>query len=176
VQLNQATRQINDINVVTLVPFAQKRGGKIGLYYLGSWPFERGGKPPKASYANPTGFIEVTPQNADTQVSEHFRLRDFLTKDQPNQWPKYLLLNPRLIDKLELVVQELRRQRIDGRFESRRPRRRARRRGHSAGGRAGGARASLARRGSWRLFRMLRPWPVHAHRRARVPRALARHR
>jgi uncharacterized protein YcbK (DUF882 family) len=107
VQLNQATRQINDINVVTLVPFAQKRGGKIGLYYLGSWPFERGGKPPKASYANPTGFIEVTPQNADTQVSEHFRLRDFLTKDQPNQWPKYLLLNPRLIDKLELVVQEL---------------------------------------------------------------------
>jgi uncharacterized protein YcbK (DUF882 family) len=107
VQLNQATRQINDINVVTLVPFAQKRGGKIGFYYLGNWPFERGGKPPKAAYANPNGFIEVTPQNADTQVSEHFRLRDFLTKDQPNQWPKYLLLNPRLIDKLELVVQQL---------------------------------------------------------------------
>lgn len=106
VQLNQATKHINDFNVITLVPFAQKRGGKIGLYYLGSWPFENG-KAPKAAYANPNGFIEVTPQNADTYISEHFRLRDFLTKDQQDKWPKYLLLNPRLLDKLELVIQEL---------------------------------------------------------------------
>jgi len=35
------------------------------------------------------------------------RLRDFLTKDQPNVWPKYLLLNPKLLDKLELTIQEL---------------------------------------------------------------------
>jgi len=100
-------RQIDDINVITLVPFSEKRGGKIGLYYLGSWPYERGGQPRAPSYANPAGFIEVTPQNANTQVSEHFRLRDFLTKDQPNVWPKYLLLNPKLLDKLELTIQEL---------------------------------------------------------------------
>lgn len=107
VQVDEATRAIKDLSVVTLVPFAEKQKGRIGLYYLGSWPFEKGGAPPKAAYANPNGFIEVTPQNADTYVSDHFRLRDFLTKDQPNVWPKYLLLNPKLIDKLELVIGEL---------------------------------------------------------------------
>ena len=52
----------------------------------------------------PPGFIEVTQQNADTPVSEHFKLRDFLTHDQPNVWPKYLVLQQKLIDKLELVL------------------------------------------------------------------------
>jgi uncharacterized protein YcbK (DUF882 family) len=107
VELNQASRQLDDLNLITLVPFAEKRGGKIGPYFLGSWPFERGGKPKSPKYANPDGFIEVTLQNRDTQVSEHFQLRDFLTKDQPNVWPKYLLLQPELIDKLELVIAEM---------------------------------------------------------------------
>lgn len=107
VQLNQATRSINDFSVITLVPFSQKQNGKIGLYYLGTWPFEHGGMPKTPAYANPAGFIKVTPQNADTPVSEHFKLRDFLTKDQPDVWPKYLLLNPKLLDKLELTIQEL---------------------------------------------------------------------
>lgn len=107
VQVGQATRPIDDLSVFTLVPFAEKRSGHIGLYYLGNWPFERGGRPKTAAYANPEGFIEVTPENADTHVSEHFKLRDFLTKDQPNVWPKYILLNPKLLDKLELTIQEL---------------------------------------------------------------------
>lgn len=107
VQINQATRQIDDLNVITLVPFSEKRGGRIGSYFLGSWPFENGGPPRSPAYANPSGFIEVTPENADTHVSEHFRLRDFVTKDQPNVWPKYLLLNPKLLDKLELTIEEL---------------------------------------------------------------------
>ena len=107
VKLNQATQSVKDFSVITLVPFSQKQAGKIGLYYLGSWPFERGGTPRTPAYANPSGFIQVTPQNADTYVSAHFKLRDFLTKDQPNQWPKYLLLNPKLLDKLELTIQEL---------------------------------------------------------------------
>jgi uncharacterized protein YcbK (DUF882 family) len=107
VQIDQAMRQIDNLSVVTLVPFSQKRAGKIGPYYLGNWPFERGGRPRSPAYANPSGFIEVTPENANTFVSEHFRLRDFLTKDQPNVWPKYLLLNPKLLDKLELTIQEL---------------------------------------------------------------------
>jgi uncharacterized protein YcbK (DUF882 family) len=107
IQLDQATRQMKDFNLITLVPFSEKQNGRIGLYYLGNWPFERGGKPKTPAYANPNGFIQVTPQNADTHVSAHFKLRDFLTKDQPNVWPKYLLLNPKLIDKLELTIQEL---------------------------------------------------------------------
>ena len=109
VQLDQATRAIDDFTVVTLVPFAEKQRGHIGLYYLGSWPFERGGHPPKLAYGNPAGFIEVTPENVNTPVSEHFKLGDFLTKDQYNVWPKYMLLNPKIIDKLELTIAELER-------------------------------------------------------------------
>ena len=107
VKIGQAMRPIQNLNVVTLVPFAEKQAGKIGLYYLGKWPFEHGGRPKTPAYANPSGFIQVTPQNENMQISEHFRLRDFLTKDQPNVWPKYLLLNPKLLDKLELTIQEL---------------------------------------------------------------------
>jgi hypothetical protein len=107
VQIDRATRQLDDFSVITLVPRAEKRGGKIGLYYLGNWPFEGGGTPKTPAYAPPSGFIEVTRENQGTHVSEHFRLRDFLTKDQPNVWPKYLLLNPKLIDKLELAIQDL---------------------------------------------------------------------
>lgn len=107
VQIEQATRTIDQFSLITLVPMAEKRKGKIGLYYLGNWPWESGGKPRSPAYAPPVGFIEVTPENQNTYVSEHFRLRDFLTKDQPNVWPKYLLLNPKMIDKLELAIQEL---------------------------------------------------------------------
>lgn len=110
VELNRATKAIDGVSIVTLVPTSQKQSGRIGNYQLGSWPWESGGKPKSDRYAPPSGFIEVTQQNQDFRVSEHFRLRDFLTKDQRSVWPKYLLLDPKLIDKLELTIQELERQ------------------------------------------------------------------
>jgi uncharacterized protein YcbK (DUF882 family) len=113
VGIDQARRAIDDLNLVTLVPFAEKEKGKIGLYYLGSWPYEKGGTPRSKAYGNPVGFIQVTRENQNTHVSEHFRLRDFLTKDQRDVWPKYLLLDPKLLDKLELTIQELEAQGID---------------------------------------------------------------
>lgn len=90
VQIDQATRAINDFSVITLVPFSEKRSGRIGLYYLGNWPYERGGNPRTPSYANPSGFIKVTPENADTWVSAHFRLRDFNIR----LWPEELAFIP----------------------------------------------------------------------------------
>ena len=110
VQLGKISQPISDLRVITMVPFAQKKDDRIGLYYLGSWPYEGGGKPRAAAYANPTGFIEVTRENRGTDVSEHFKLGDFLTKDQLDVWPKYLLLQPKLVDKLELTIQELRKE------------------------------------------------------------------
>lgn len=107
VELGKARRAVQDLSLVNLVPFAEKKGSKIGLYYIGNWPYEKGGTPRSPAYANPAGFIEVTPENKSARVSEHFKLADFLTKDQPAVWPKYLVLEPKLIDKLELVIQEL---------------------------------------------------------------------
>jgi hypothetical protein len=91
---------------VNLVPFSAKQRGKVGTYRLGDWPMERR-TARSPGYENPDGFIEVTVENRDLPVSEHFRLRDFLTKDQVSVWPKYLVLQERLLDKLELVIDEL---------------------------------------------------------------------
>ena len=92
--------------LITLLPFTAKTGSRVGSYLVGSWPGERRA-PRSPAYVNPAGFIEVTPENQNTQVSEHFRLRDFLTKDQQNVWPKYLVLREPLVDKLELIIQDL---------------------------------------------------------------------
>ena len=110
-EVDKALSALTDFAQITLTPFSVKERGRIGTYLIGSWPGERGargpGKAPSGRYANPRGFIKVTPENQDTRVSEHFQLRHFLTKNQPNVWPKYLVLEPRLIDKLELVLQDL---------------------------------------------------------------------
>ncbi|MBW8838631.1 MAG: hypothetical protein JF602_02065, partial [Gemmatimonadetes bacterium] len=90
---------------ITLLPWREKRGAYVGPYHMGWWPAER--SVVAANYENPTGFIEVTPANQLTRVSEHFRLRDFLTHDQEDVWPKYVVLREALLDKLELVLHTL---------------------------------------------------------------------
>jgi uncharacterized protein YcbK (DUF882 family) len=113
VAIGNAIRPVSDLSVITTLPFSAKNKGRIGLYYIGNWPAEKSRgklgpkKAPVTAYANPSGFIEVTQQDADTYISEHFRLRDFLTHDQPNVWPKYLVLQMKLVDKLELVLEDL---------------------------------------------------------------------
>jgi Bacterial protein of unknown function (DUF882) len=94
------------ISFVTLLPFETKVKGTVGSYRIGYWPEERGRLRSEA-YENPDGFVVVTPENQDLQISEHFRLRDFLTHDQQGVWPKYMVLEDALVDKLELVIQDL---------------------------------------------------------------------
>ena len=92
---------------ITMRPFTDKVAGRIGAYRIGFFPAEQRGVRASA-YQNPEGFLEVTSSNQDTPISEHFRLRDFLTHDQQSVWPKYLVLREPLVDKLELVLAELR--------------------------------------------------------------------
>ena len=95
-----------EFTFITLRPFSDKTEGRIGRYRIGFWPGERRAVR-KKGYENPEGFIEVTKENQDTRISEHFRLRDFLTKGQADVWPKYLVLREDLVDKLELVIGDL---------------------------------------------------------------------
>ena len=113
INVGNAVRSVSDFSIITQKPASEKRAGKIGLYYIGNWPNR--GKTPKADYTPPSGFIEVTPENQNTQLSEHFRMRDFLPHDQANVWPKYLVVSLKLIDKLELVLADLQKQGIDPR-------------------------------------------------------------
>ena len=99
-------RHASPFTFVSLVPFSEKKKGMIGSYNLGTWPVERGMRD-KEGYENPLGFIRVTEQNQGYRVSPHFRIGDFLTKDQKSVWPKYLVLREALVDKLELVINAL---------------------------------------------------------------------
>jgi len=92
--------------VFTMRSFGQKVRALLNGYRLGYWPQEKGHLRSEA-YKNPDGFIEVTPDNEDTRVSEHFRLRDFVSHGQKNVWPKYVVLREPLLDKLELVIEDL---------------------------------------------------------------------
>ncbi|HEY0969450.1 MAG TPA: hypothetical protein VGE02_00595 [Gemmatimonadales bacterium] len=105
-----ALRPVTDFAVITRRPLSARRDGRVGLYYIGSWPTERS---PRRGYTTPSGFIEVTRENQDTHVSDHFELRDFLTKGQEDVWPKYLVLDMQLVDKLELVLDDLQSRGVD---------------------------------------------------------------
>lgn len=98
-------QELHGLTVITRVPLSEKRSGYMGGYFVGRWWTE--GSARDDAYAPPRGLIEVTPENQEMHVSEHFRLRNFLTKNQFDIWPKYIALDLRLIDKLELVLQEL---------------------------------------------------------------------
>jgi uncharacterized protein YcbK (DUF882 family) len=76
-------------------------------YRLGRWPAERWLM--SRNYFNPDGFVEVTPANETLRLSQRFTLGDFVTHDQRAAWPKYVALEETLIDKLELVLQEIER-------------------------------------------------------------------
>ncbi|MBL8996978.1 MAG: DUF882 domain-containing protein [Gemmatimonadetes bacterium] len=92
---------------VTLVPLTEKQDGRVGVYRVGRWPAEVR-KPRSEAYRAPAGFIQVHEADQSIPVSDHFTLGQFLTKDQRAVWPKFLVLDERLVDKLELIVSELR--------------------------------------------------------------------
>ena len=101
-RMGDVTKRVPDLRVFTSLPLASGQKGRIGKYLVGSWPDEKSG-----SYAPPAGLVEVTEDNADLRVSEHVRLRDYLTKGQNDVWPKYVVLDARVLDKLELTIDEL---------------------------------------------------------------------
>lgn len=95
---------LREPTLAVMVPFQAKIGNWLNGYNIGTYLAERLGR----ADGRPVGFLEVTPENADLPVSRHFRLSDFITHDeQGDVWPKYVALNPRLLDKLELVVAKL---------------------------------------------------------------------
>jgi hypothetical protein len=102
----QSTASPGSETVFTMRSFGQKVRQWLNGYRLGYWPEEKG-RVRSEAYKNPDGFIEVTPDNEDTRVSEHFRLRDFVSHDQKDVWPKYVVLREPLLDKLELVIEDL---------------------------------------------------------------------
>lgn len=86
------------------VPASAVEGGYLNGYRIGEYPARPlNGNP---LYLPPEGFVEVTKANEDTHLSPHFKLKQFICKqDSPKEFPKYLVLHERLPLKLEAVLQ-----------------------------------------------------------------------
>jgi uncharacterized protein YcbK (DUF882 family) len=95
---------VDSVVVGVLLPFSAKRGSSMNGYRIGNynWERERGD-----ATAPPPGFVEVTPETAEMAVSTHLRLSDFITHDGQESWPRYVALDPRILDKVELVLRYL---------------------------------------------------------------------
>ena len=92
------------LNLFVMRPATAMTGDGFGDFRIGNYP----AKPFKGlpAYAPPRGFIEVYEQHLDVAVSPHFRLGQFLSK-QDSGWPRYLLLRPQLLLKLERMLGRL---------------------------------------------------------------------
>ena len=93
-----------DFSAFVMVPAARVRKGVLNNYQIGFYPET----PLKGNpiYVPPKGFIEVTRDNEDAKVSENFRIKQFLTK-QKSGYPKYLVLDERLVYLLEAIGRHL---------------------------------------------------------------------
>jgi uncharacterized protein YcbK (DUF882 family) len=102
--VHDEVRQIvTEPTLAVMVPFDRKLGQWLNGYLIGEYLAERiGGK-----HETPLGFVEVQPGMEDIALTTHLKLGDFLTHDdQTNVWPKYVAVDPLLLDKLELVLAE----------------------------------------------------------------------
>jgi uncharacterized protein YcbK (DUF882 family) len=95
---------VREPTLAVLVPFDRKLGAWLNGYRIGTYLAER----VRGRHDVPVGFLEVRPELLDLPLSKHLTIADFVTHDdQDNVWPKYVALNPRLLDKLELVLADV---------------------------------------------------------------------
>ncbi len=88
-------------HVFVMVPFHELKNGYLNGYRIGRYPEKK-----YKDYKNPKGFVEVTAKNQDVNITPHFKLKQFLCKES-GKWPKYVVINPRMVRKLELMLDKL---------------------------------------------------------------------
>jgi hypothetical protein len=89
------------LNVFVMAPLTLARNGTLNGYRIGQYPTKV--RRQLSTYTLPRGLIEVTKENENILVSPHFRLRQFLCK-QEGAYPKYIALDPRLLVVLEAIL------------------------------------------------------------------------
>jgi hypothetical protein len=100
-----ARQIVEGLTLAVLVPFSEKLGATLHGYRIGTYVAER---MPGARQDPPAGFVEVDSGAIDMPLTTHLRVADFITHDgQSDLWPKYAAVDPRLLNKLELVIERL---------------------------------------------------------------------
>jgi hypothetical protein len=100
----QRGRDRTQLNVIVMHPASKVVDGHLNGFRIGDYP----AKPLHGDpiYRAPAGFIELNEQTESLALSPHFRLSQFPSK-QPGGYPKYLVLNERLLLKLELLLEQV---------------------------------------------------------------------
>ncbi len=91
------------LHVFVMVPLDSVRNGVLNGYRIGTYP--RLSLTQIPLFKQPRGLIEVTPENEETLVSPHFRLKQFLCR-QEGDYPKYIVLQEKLLQKLEIILEK----------------------------------------------------------------------
>jgi hypothetical protein len=108
------TQRLTEPRLAVLVPFELKLGSTLNGYQIGRYPAEwsRSG-----DAETPAGFAEVREEHLDLPLTRHLKVRDFVTHDRQTIWPRYVAVDPRVLDKIELVMRELARRRGEERMD-----------------------------------------------------------
>jgi len=101
ITISNLNKNTMHLNVLVLTPISEKNGEYLHEYRIGNYPIKPlNGNP---IYNRPKGFFEVTSENLDLRLTPHFKLRQFLCKQQ-SDFPKYLIIRERLLLKLEYLL------------------------------------------------------------------------
>ncbi|MFH1278818.1 MAG: hypothetical protein ABIK65_10620 [Candidatus Eisenbacteria bacterium] len=96
------SEEIMTLHLFVTVPTKKIADDSLNGYRIGDYFWA---KPwDKAMYRPPPGLMEATAENETTHVSPHFTLGRFLCKQQGG-YPKYLVLRPRFLRKLERILE-----------------------------------------------------------------------
>lgn len=95
-------RELYQISYFVLEPARNIKRGRLNGYRIGNYPVNA-----------PQGYIRLDGRDdQEARISPHFRIGQFLCKQQPGHWPKYLVVTPSLLKRLEVLLAELHREKL----------------------------------------------------------------
>lgn len=106
--IDRENDEVMSLNAVVLVPFEggeAMNGYRIGRYKEVPLRFD-------PAYETPRGLVELTPRNREAWLSPHFQLKQFECK-QAAGYPRYLVVQTRLVLQLETLLERVRETGID---------------------------------------------------------------
>jgi hypothetical protein len=92
------------LTVFVLVPIQNKQDEYLYDFRVGNYPPPLG---EAGKYERPKGFVEVTKENMNTQLSPHFRLSQFVPDQKGKR--KFIVIRESLLLKLEYLLNEVNR-------------------------------------------------------------------
>jgi hypothetical protein len=97
------------ILVLVMIPIDDTTGPTLAGYRLGRYPPPPPADTPhaRARRTGVRGLVELAAEHENLPVSARVRLGALDCKQQPGRYPRYLALDPRLLDKLETLMDRL---------------------------------------------------------------------